>query len=96
MDPRFDQILVQVQQLRQNADLCAPALPHKFDYLVVELLGGHVLVAVGCGEEFETLLLQLYHYLSHRALGQRVCFGLLHCHELSLQHLKLIIDVHPV
>jgi hypothetical protein len=69
IDPTLDEILIQVEELGENAYLDPPTFGDILDDLGIQTGGSQVLVAVGCCVEFETFLLEFDHYLGHCALG---------------------------
>lgn len=67
VDPRLNEVGVQVEQLGENSHLGSTSFLHKLDNFLVQFLRGDVLVAIGGSEELEPILEQLDDDLGHCA-----------------------------
>ena len=68
VDPGFNKIIVKVENLWENTNFGPSPLLDEFRYFLVELNGCNVLIAISCGKEFKTLVMEFDHNFCYSPL----------------------------
>ena len=94
--PSLNQIRTNIEKLRKNAQSNFSSLPDKQSNLLVQFIRSNILISISGGYEIKSIMMKFNHNLSHSPLGKRIGFLFLHRHQLSLQKLELIVQIHQL